>query len=405
MKKIHRAWLVCAGCALLYFCTSGLAVNAFMVYQPYILVQNGLSNTQSSSLITVRNLCSFLTMFLSGVYYDKLSLRSGMLLAGLMTAGGFLCFGLAGSYPAYCAAAALVGFSYGLGTTIPVAMVLGRWFHRKFKLALSICSSVTGLSTLGLPTLITWLIENRSLRFAFTAEAGLIAALVLLSFLLVRSSPASVGLEPYGWGTEAEAEEQRHPQPHMLTRRRWIPVILMLLFLGAMTNVGYSHLTVRITTEGFDSYTAATAVTLSGIFLMLSKFLYGELTERYGCYRVNWLFGAVLLLGLGLCAMPLPGKGRMFLAVSAYSIGVAMTSLGLAAWAGDWSSHAEYEKTVRRFQIGYAAGSLLFGTMPGLLADRFGGSYRPAYLLMTVFAAAVMAVTQWLYALRERANR
>ena len=95
----------------------------------------------------------------------------------------------------------------------------------------------------------------------------------------------------------------------------------------------------------------------------------------------------------------------MFLAVSAYSVGVAMTSLGLAAWAGDWSSHAEYEKTVRVFQIGYAAGSLLFGTVPGLLADRFGGSYRPAYLLMTVFAAAVMGVTQWLYALRERGGK
>ncbi len=53
---IHYAWRVCLGCALLLFCTSGLCINAFTVYQPYILTRNGFTNAQSSLIITVRGL-------------------------------------------------------------------------------------------------------------------------------------------------------------------------------------------------------------------------------------------------------------------------------------------------------------------------------------------------------------
>lgn len=53
MKKIHYAWFVCAGCALLLFCTSGLSINAFTIYQPYILKLNNFTNSQSSMIITV----------------------------------------------------------------------------------------------------------------------------------------------------------------------------------------------------------------------------------------------------------------------------------------------------------------------------------------------------------------
>ena len=90
MKKPHYAWLVCAGCALLLFCTSGLTVNAFTIYQPFLLRQGNLTNAQSSMLITIRNLFSFLGMLLTAWYYRKLTLRTGMLLSGLMVGFSFL---------------------------------------------------------------------------------------------------------------------------------------------------------------------------------------------------------------------------------------------------------------------------------------------------------------------------
>ena len=51
-KNLRRAMLSCAGCTLMLFVTCGLAFNVFSAAQPYVLAQNGFTNTQTS-LITV----------------------------------------------------------------------------------------------------------------------------------------------------------------------------------------------------------------------------------------------------------------------------------------------------------------------------------------------------------------
>ena len=52
MRKPHYAWAICAGCTLLLLVSGGLAVNAFSVAQPYILAQNGFTNTETSMITT-----------------------------------------------------------------------------------------------------------------------------------------------------------------------------------------------------------------------------------------------------------------------------------------------------------------------------------------------------------------
>ena len=144
MKRIHYAWWVCAGCALLIYCTAGLGVNAFTIYQPFILRQNGLTNAQSSLLITVRSLSALFSSIAAERIYRRLSLRAGMALAGLMSALGFAAYGLAGSYAGFCGAAVLIGAGSGIGTMTPISVVLGRWFVKDRMLAVSFCSAFTG---------------------------------------------------------------------------------------------------------------------------------------------------------------------------------------------------------------------------------------------------------------------
>ena len=43
-EKLHRAWLVCLGCSISLATVMGLGVNAFTVYQPWILEVNGFPN-------------------------------------------------------------------------------------------------------------------------------------------------------------------------------------------------------------------------------------------------------------------------------------------------------------------------------------------------------------------------
>ena len=87
----------------------------------------------------------------------------------------------------------------------------------------------------------------------------------------------------------------------------------------------------------------------------------------------------------------------LFLAMCTYGAGLALTTVGLTAWAGDLSAPEQYDETVRRFQLGYAAGGLIFSSLPGILADHFHGSYLPAYLFFTVCTVFVVASIQWTY--------
>ena len=396
MKKIHYGWCVCIGCALLLFCTSGLSINAFTVYQPYILELNGFTNTQTSSIITVRSFFAFISMLLTGLYYKKVSLRNGMAIAGLLIASGFLIFGFAENYLLYCIGAMCVGIGYGFGTMVPIAIVLEHWFVKKRTVAISICSAITGFSTLGIPSLLTEMIESYSLKITFISEAVFIAVLTAVSFILIRDYPTDKRLLPYG-----ENADENHPDgilsKTLLKRKHWIMLVPMLLLIGAMTNVGYSHLTVLSSSQGFDASTSALVVTVSGVSLTVGKMIYGWISERTGKYKSNFIFGLVLLLGISLCCFIGTSKVRLFTAMLFYGVGLALTTVGLTAWVGDFSSGEEYDKTVRYFQLGYAAGSFLFSSLPGILADKFSGSYIPAYVFFVFCTIYIIFTIQWVY--------
>jgi len=398
MKKIHYGWFVCAGCALLLFCTSGLSVNAFTVYQPYILQQNHFTNAQSSTIITMRSLFSFFAMFFTGKYYKVFSFRIGITISGILTVLGFLMFGLASTHFSYCLAAAAIGLGYGFGTMIPVAIVLEHWFILKRTFTIGICSACTGLSTLGIPSALTWLIENHGLKQAFLAESVCIAALITIAVLLIRDHPTQMGTQPYGFGEIPVKTSNAHTiKNNTLSRKHWILIVFMLLLLGPMMNVGYSHLSVLVSSEGFNPQLTALSITISGVMLTIGKFAFGWMSDKIGTYRCNWIFGSILILGLILCCVMRGNVVLLFIAMCCYGGGLATTSVGLTAWAGDLSTPEQYDNNVRRFQLGYAAGTLWFSSLPGTLADYFDGSYIPAYIFFVAFAIFVLLSVQLLY--------
>ena len=55
-RQSIRPWLVCLGGAVMFFVAIGLGSNLYSVYQPYIIVQNGFTNTQAAWIVTTRSL-------------------------------------------------------------------------------------------------------------------------------------------------------------------------------------------------------------------------------------------------------------------------------------------------------------------------------------------------------------
>ena len=189
MKNTRRAWLVCIGCTLLLLCTIGLASSAFSIYQPYLISREGLSNSQASSIVTVRNLFSLLAMLSVTYFYSKFSLRSGVVLSTIAIALSFGIFGIAHTFVMNCVAAAIAGLAYGYGGMIPAALLIQHWFREHQALAMGICAGGSGLATIVAPPLVTMAIEDLSLRAAFWMEGGAVMLTAAVIFLLVRDAP------------------------------------------------------------------------------------------------------------------------------------------------------------------------------------------------------------------------
>ena len=86
MRRLHRAWAVCLGCTLMLLVSGRLCINAFSVTQPYILAQNGFTNTETSMITTACSVTFLLCMFVVNRYYAALGYRLGMTLAALLGA-------------------------------------------------------------------------------------------------------------------------------------------------------------------------------------------------------------------------------------------------------------------------------------------------------------------------------
>lgn len=405
MKKPHYGWVICITCTLLLFVTMGTVSNGFSVYLPYIMEERGLTHAQTSSLVTLRCLVAFLAMLGIGVYYEKVSLRLGTGIAACCAGAAFWLYSVAQDYRLFCVGAAVSGLSYGLGSMIPVSILINRWFYRHRALALSICASGSGIATIVLPPVTTAMVEGISMAAAFRIEGVAIFLFAVVIVLALRNDPAEKGLLPCGQKEEhvAQAGPAREAaETRSMGKMVWVCLGCSSLFMGAAANPGFSHLSVLYSSSGFSPATVALLISGTGVMITVGKLIYGEATDRIGGCRSSLLFGGILLVGHVLCCFAfLQNLPLALVNILCLGIGYPIATMGPSVWANDLADPARYSVVIRRLQVIYAGGALVFASLPGILADHFGG-YFPAYLLFSAINVLTLAFVALAYRVGRR---
>ena len=378
-SKVHYAWLVCVGGTIMLFANIGLGINVFSAFQPHLMAQVGLSNTQGAFLITVRSFFALLGMTTAGLAVGWLGLRRGCSLSLLLLAASCFLFGAADSFVLCCLASAMVGLSYAWAGVIPLSLLMSNWFQDRQALALGIASAGTGLATILAPVPFTALIERFSLRLSFWTEGTIIALLALAFWLLVRDRPEEKGLSPYRTGGHRDLPPQPHPAPKGLTKLDQGLVLLVSFCVGASTSLGISNFGVLYSTAGYDADTVARLISIMGLCMMAGKVAYGQAADRLGGRICNYLLYILVLGGYGLCCLAEAGSVPLaYLAMVISGLGLPLSAVAQPIWARDLWGDEGYARGLKWIQSLYALGIFLMGTVPGALADRTG-SYVPAY--------------------------
>ena len=389
-KKKYR-WVICAGCTLMFFCTAGLGMTGFSVYQPYLISDGGLTNAQASMLTSIRSMFTFLTMFAAARILNKTDIRLGGALSAVGIAAAMILYGTASSFPVYAAGAAAAGICYGIGGMLAVSVMIHRWFDEHQGLAVGICSAGSGFSAVIGTPIITWMIETFSMRTAFFIEAAFVAVLAVLIFLMLRNRPKGEKRPPQFVSKAAKGQKQ---EDMFWIGKREIWFVMIGILLMGFSYAATSHISVLYSNAGFSADQVSLIVSAMGAALFIGKCVYGQAADKLGSYRSGNIFFGMLVIGSGLCC--LAGNGSIVLAMASVilvSCGSVLLSVGLTLIADAVAKQQYYAVVVRRIQIIYMLGSMVFGVVPGIIADH-AGNYIPAYVLITVFAAAAMLLIQ-----------
>ena len=400
--RIHYAWVICGAGMLLMLCNMGLCSNIFAVYLPFIK-SSGLTGTQGSSIISIRCVLSFLCSFPVTALYGKISLRKGATAATCLGALSSVIFSVGGSPMVYYLAAAVAGAAYGFGTIIPVSLLMSNWFAERRGLALGICSAGTGIATVIFAPLITAGVLKYGLQTVYLAQAAFMLLCAVAVFCAIRETPEEKGLQPFGKNSTAEkadVSDETVGRDFTIPVGMWILLGLMMLFSGGSGQAASSHISILATTAGYSHETVGMVTSLYGLAMIFGKFAFGGIADAVSVKKASVLFMFAYIFG---CLMSLTLNGNAVFCAVVFAIvlgaGCAFFNVGFPLWASELSSRNENRETLRRFQILYSAGGIVFTPIPGMIADRTG-EYKSSYLLLGLLIAATVGIL--LHAYRKR---
>ena len=271
---IHYAWIVCIACTLIMYGNNGITGSMFSLYQPFIKDMYGITNTQMSFILTTRSIMSLLAVVVCSFYYKVFSIRIGMLVASILCGGSFLLFGYSETFPMFLLSGVLLGLGSGFGTNIPVSMALRLWFNKKRKLAMSITVLAGSVGLLGLPSVLTNIIEGVSLRAGFTVNAAIVFAVTVIA-------PVAVGAYYWFFGASYQQERLRY-----------------ILMDPQESGAGYVPLMIRQFLEGSRMAGAGTGTTPVELTRIpeIQNFILSGVIAYYGILAAVIFVGVMLFL-------------------------------------------------------------------------------------------------------------
>ena len=391
-SKLYR-WIICFAGTLALFCTGGLIITGFNVYTPYLLSVEGLTGGELSIVLMLRNVFTFLTMFYVVRAIRHLDVRLTMTVSVVVAALAFFVFSLSMGFFSVAFGMALAGTAYGLGGMVTVSVLIKRWFEDNDGLALGICAAGTGLSAVLGSSLITRLVEDRSLRESFRLEGCFLLVVALVLFALVRNYPSKEKQQEVARARKEKISHQKGARVFKVEGRQKVLLILGVLLCGMSFNVS-PFLAVLLREKSFDADTVALLISFMGLALVVVKCVYGEAADFFGKLLAGTIFHGMYILGTLLCTICIPGSRAIsYVAMFFLGMGFPMLSVGLSELAAATAYEEYYADGVRQFQIIYMLGSIFFGVVPGFLADQLG-SYQPVYMILTLLAVGSALLQQ-----------
>ncbi|MDO4288433.1 MAG: MFS transporter [Eubacterium sp.] len=394
-------WIIAVLAFIIVFFSVGVAVTAYSATSYYVIEEWGITNTENSLLLTVRTLAAVVAMYLTSIYYKKLSIRVGLALGLLMGTAGYVVFALGSSMMYGYVAMTLIGFSHGFAGMIAISIIIERWFVKNRGTVLGIVTTASGFTTMIFPQILVRLVESVSLQFTFWMVAAMFGALAVISFLVIKNSPEDIGMVRLGEGQETQKSTKRSVTEKYAPNNFQLGLMLAACFLiGGMCYSQGQVRTLVFTSVGWSAESAATVLSVYGLTVILGKLIYGAVTDRVPMRKCTGVFFLFIAVSHALLGFAGASWFNMFWANAAnvlYGIGGPVCTVGLALYGYEMCKDNDTTKWVRNYTVVYNIGALVFNPIVGVMADA-SGNYSSAFFMFAATAVIGAICTQAAYA-------
>lgn len=362
----------------------------------------GFSGTQTSMILTVRSIAAFVVALFADKYFGLLGVKKGMIVAMIAGVVSFFIFSVAGlNLALYYVAAVVAGVAYSYGMMMPSSMLLKKWFNQSRGTAISLAGCGTGLVSIIFAPLVQSTVDRFGLKASFYLQGGFIALVAVILAVLVVEDPAQKGLEPYG-GRDFVAVGRAKKGDSSLSKKSVLLLAFATMLVGFTSSPASAHYSVTFTTEGFDAMTVAKIISIYGVVLVASKFIFGRVVDKIGARKSTVIYGTLCTLAILMIFLTRFFRSVTWVTVTMVivAVGVVIQTLGYPNWVSDLDSK-NYDHTLVRCQQGYQLGALVGSPLPGLIADATG-TYTWAYLMFAVCTLIYVLIVLGIYASRKK---
>lgn len=302
-KGIFYGWWIVVACTLIMGTFFTLLLSCLSLFTVPICEDLGISRSAFSTFSTILSVMGMLLSPVAGKFCATKNTRmimTGSLLIGVI---GYIGISFVQNVGLLYALAVIIGFGSTFCTTVPIAVILTRWFVKARGTAMSITFAGSSIGAMILSPIISKIIADTSWRAAIRyLGIGMLVILVPLVFFIIRTKPEDKGLKALGadeapaaagTGTAAASEAELPLKELQKKPVFWVYVLaifVMLLTMGAMYHMA-AHVTMII-----DAATAAKFVSIFSLIAIGGKLLMGAVFDKS-------LTGGILLgtVSMALC--------------------------------------------------------------------------------------------------------
>ncbi|MGF6507367.1 MFS transporter [Paraburkholderia sp. 32] len=387
----------------LFMGTGQVLLFSFGVFVKPIVADTGWSRSQISAAVLWGQLLIALGAPLTGLAVDRYGARRVARFAGPSLGLGVMLIGLLADSAGTFVFLFALSFLFGAAQVpVPYVKAVSNWYRSRLGLALGSAMILSGAGVALIPPLSAALIGAFGWRMAYVALAVIVWVISIpsVAFLLLEPPPEAPTSER-SLRPENAVGMHGTSLPHAIRTRSFWLIAISFYLISVVVGAGTHVLPIILSDAGFEAQQSSLVMTVVGVAMMVARFGFGALLDRFDASRLTALvFGGATIgfvcLASGISAITVAAAAVLI----GLTLGAEVDALAYLASREFGQRHlgAVYGALMFCFSFGLGCGPALFG-----LVFKHTGSYHDAFWL-AVIAAGVATLTVLAVASRDPAS-